>query len=516
MEQRSGADALVFRRGSAGQPSANLSVAIAGLVVTSLAINLVLHLTARTGGETVWMHVGRFLHSVQGADSWKAMEIARSYSRAHPGGLYEQVFFIDGIKYQYPPTALLLFGSLERPALKLISWIATLVTTVLVALILRVAVASAWGERQRTAQATLALETMAVIAALTFYPFIKAYSLGQIQAWLNLLFTVVVLAWMRGARGLAGAAVALMCLIKPTYALLYVWGALRREWRFVTIGLTAIGCGLALSLWRYGLHDHLEYLKVLAFIGRRGEAFYANQSINGALNRLLFNGSNLEWRDHEFAPAHPVVYAGTMAAFALLMVASLRRPTRDAGGTLDLSLATLAATMSSPVAWEHHYGVLLPIYAATAPVLIVRHPFGRWTGVAIGGTYLAAANYFQFTNHAADSWLNPVQSYLLGASLIVWMLLYRALHRQPRSGRASVSGEDRLRPAPGERHRRISLLHPALLHAWRAHGHAGDADAGNRRLFAKQALNVLRRHVPLDDVLADPGGVTGLQVGRHT
>jgi len=224
----------------------------------------------------------------------------------------------------------------------------------------------------------------------------------------------------------------------------------------------------------------------------------------------------VEWRDHDFAPAHPIVYAGTMAAFALLMVASLRRPTRDAGGTLDLSLATLAATMSSPVAWEHHYGVLLPIYAATTPVLIVRHPFGRWTGVAIGGTYLAAANYFQFTNHAADSWLNPVQSYLLGASLIVWMLLYRALHRQPRSGRASVSGEDRLRPALGERHRRISLLHPALLHAWRAHRHAGDADAGNRRLFAKQALNVLRRHVPLDDVLADPGGVTGLQVGRHT
>ena len=119
------------------------------------------------------------------------------------------------------------------------------------------------------------------------------------------------------------------------------------------------------------MHDHVEYLRVLSYIGRRGETFYANQSINGALNRLLFNGSSLEWQYHEFAPPHPLVYAGTLAAFVILVAAALKRPARGAGGVVDLSIAALATTLTAPLAWEHHYGILLPIYAAVTPFVIV-------------------------------------------------------------------------------------------------------------------------------------------------
>jgi hypothetical protein len=42
-----------------------------------------------------------------------------------------------------------------------------------------------------------------------------------------------------------------------------------------------------------------------------------------------------------------------------------------------------------------------------------------------------AANYFQFTNHFAGSWLNPLQSYLLGAALLFWAIVYRAAHASP-------------------------------------------------------------------------------------
>src|SRR6185503_10315806 len=98
----------------------------------------------------------------------------------------------------------------------------------------------------------------------TFYPLIKAYSLGQIQAWLNPLFAAVMLAWTYGARGVAGTALGLMCLVKPTYALLFVWGAVRRELRFVASGAAVIAAGLVLSVWRYGLQEHFEYLRVLS------------------------------------------------------------------------------------------------------------------------------------------------------------------------------------------------------------------------------------------------------------
>jgi alpha-1,2-mannosyltransferase len=419
-----------------------LVVAIAGVLVASLVFNLVLHLSARTGVETVWIHDGRFLRGVQGADSWKAMETARAYTRAHASGLYEQVFFTDAVKFQYPPTALILFGALERPALNAISWFATLMAAGLTALILRRAVATAWGDQPWPPGAAFAVDTLVVLAALTFYPFIKAYSLGQIQTWLDLLFAAVVLAWMMGARGLAGAALGVICLVKPTYGLLYLWAALRRESRFVAFGAVVIGAGLALSLWRYGLHDHVEYVRVLSYIARRGEAFYANQSINGVLNRMLFNGSNLEWYDHEFAPVHPVVYAGTILAFVLFVAASLRRPERGAGTVVDLSIVALATTLTAPVAWEHHYGILLPIYAAVTPFIVAERPCGRWTVAALVGSYLVAANYVQFTNHFADSRLNVIQSYLLGAALVVWALIYRAAHAR----RAEV----RLKPDTGK------------------------------------------------------------------
>jgi hypothetical protein len=417
-------------------------VAIAGMVMASLAINVALHLTARSGVETVWMHDGRFMRSAQGADSWKPMETARAYARSHSTGLYQQVFFVDAVKFQYPPSALLLFGALERPTLNLISWVATLLAAGLTAAILRRAVATAWGDDVLRPGDAFAIDLLVVLAALTFYPLVKAYSLGQIQAWLNPLFATLMLAWMYGARGVAGAALGLMCLVKPTYALLFVWGALRRELRFVASGLVVIAAGLAVSVWRYGLQEHLEYLRVLSYIARRGEAFYANQSFNGALNRWLFNGSNLDWQYHDFAPVHPVVYAGTMAAFVVFGAAALKRPVRGAGTVVDLSIAALATTLTAPLAWDHHYGILLPIYAAVTPFVIAQHPLGAWTALALGTSYLIAANYFQFTNHFAGTWLNPLQSYLLGAALFFWGMIYCAAHARGYEGR---TGRERSR-----------------------------------------------------------------------
>ena len=416
-----------------------IAVAIAGMIVASLVINVALHLTARSGVETVWVHAGQFLRAEQGADSWKPMESARAYARSHPTGLYQQVFFTDAVKFQYPPTALLLFGALERPTLNLISWVATLLAAGLTAAILRRAVRTAWAGDVWPPGGACAVDVLVVLAALTFYPLIKAYSLGQVQAWLNLLFATVMLAWMHGARGVAGAALGLMCLVKPTYALLFLWGALRRELRFVVSGGAVIAAGLALSVWRYGLHDHLEYLRVLSYIGRRGEAFYANQSFNGALNRWLQNGSNLVWRNHEFPPVHPVVYAGTIAAFVVFGIAALRRPVRGAGTVVDLSIAALAPTLTAPLAWEHHYGILLPIYAAVTPFVIAQRPRGGWIAMAMGTSYVIAANYFQYTNHFAGTSLNPLQSYLLGAALLVWGLIYFAAHAPaaPRSRQSS-------------------------------------------------------------------------------
>jgi hypothetical protein len=114
---------------------------------------------------------------------------------------------------------------------------------------------------------------------------------------------------------------------------------------------------------------------------RHGEAFYPNQSMNGLLNRLLFNGSALQFDPSSLAPFHPWVYAGTCLSFIVLVLTALVAPSSvgERGGTVDFCVVALSITLAPSIAWEHHYGVLLPIYAAALPRFLERPVFGRAT-----------------------------------------------------------------------------------------------------------------------------------------
>src|SRR5205814_10504489 len=124
--------------------------------------------------ETALAHVGLFLKGRQGADSWKPIELARNYVDVNRTGVYDELFFREGVKFQYPPTALVLVGRAMRPALNVVSWIATLTTALLTVAIFRMSVARA------LADATLARwplvltrDVMVLVLALTFYPLMK-------------------------------------------------------------------------------------------------------------------------------------------------------------------------------------------------------------------------------------------------------------------------------------------------------------------------------------------------------
>src|SRR6202022_3885062 len=103
--------------------------------------------------------------------------------------------------------------------------------------------------------------------------------------------------------------------------------------------------------------NNLEYSSVLRFIAEHGESYFANQSVNGLLNRLLLNGNNRSWTNDAFPPYQAIVYFGTPITSALIVISSLALP-RNApgkGGGLDFALIAIACTIASPVAWEHHY-----------------------------------------------------------------------------------------------------------------------------------------------------------------
>jgi alpha-1,2-mannosyltransferase len=415
------------------------------LLIAHIAIGTAIWFTS-SGAETVWFHVGRWLLGVQDSDSWKPIEIA--YRTMTDGSVYERVFFEQGVKLQYPLTAVTLFGGISRASLNVISWCAVAVTAVACALLVQAGSGAELSSAPERRLSRTASGCLGAIAALTFYPVVKAYSLGQVQTCVTALGAVMLLSWQRRRPAAAGLATGAMLLIKPTYAPLLFWGMVRREWRFVAAASAVVAVGVAVSLLEFPLTEQLAYLDVLAFIGRRGELFHANQSPNGLLNRLVSQESSLVWNSAAFADPHAAVsIATTMAAIALLGV-SLLFPRTSTARTIDASSIALACTMASPVAWEHHYGVLAPILAATAPVILATAPAGRFTAVVLFAAALVAANLLQFVNRFDGTALNPLQSYLLAAALVIWILLLltarSCAHRRPSSAGSTLRHE---RPA---------------------------------------------------------------------
>ena len=158
-----------------------------------------------------------------------------------------------------------------------------------------------------------------------------------------------------------------------------------------------------------------------------GESFYANQSVNGFLARILHNGNNTEWLEHDFPPFQPLVYWGTVLTSVLMIGFSLFAgwTKTDEKSLLTSYLSTaLVVTMASPIAWEHHYGIMVSIYACVLSLLLGTGPRRRGL-IVVAISYVLASNVFMFTNLAADSNWNFIQSYLLAAAALLVFVLYR-------------------------------------------------------------------------------------------
>jgi hypothetical protein len=389
-------------------------------LLSSLLLNAVL---AGLGEPTGFRELRQFATGVQGVDSWRPMSQAHAYLELDAEApLYEWLFFEQRIKFIYPPTSLLLLdvvprGSL-RTVLNLLSWLLVLATAGF-----SVALLDRGLERSRFAAASPVdrgvRAAVAALLALSFYPLQKAYALGQMQVFVNALFAACVWCWVCGHRRTAGVLVTLMAAVKPQYGLIGLWGLLRREYRFVAAVAVSALCLLAVSLHRFGWESHWDYLSVVSHVSRHGEAYWPNQTLNGLLQRLLGNGVSSHWDPHVYPPYHPVVHLVTWAGGLALLGLALFFPGREPrGDALDLAAFVLAATIGSPIAWEHHNGVLLPTFALLLPAALERPRLLAPLALA----WAVAANYWHpLARLDATAW-NPLQSLLLFAALGVLVL----------------------------------------------------------------------------------------------
>lgn len=312
------------------------------------------------------------LADLSGSDSWGPMRAAFDWLQEdHAGTVYDAVFFEGQTKFQYPLTSLLPYlllepmGGAHAAMLNAVGWLSVAASAVLAALLTDTIVRRRDTSATRTAR--IAAAGLTAVAATAFFPVLRGLALGQVQVWLNALFLLACLFVLRGRWALAGGAIGAICLFKPQLGLFLVWAALRRNWSFAAGFLWVAVPGGLLALAAFGLADNLDYLNVLGFISRHGEAFYANQSVNGLLNRLFADGDSRIWVAERFAPYDARVHYATLATSALLIgfVLLFGRQARTEG-LREFTLAGLAFTIASPVAWEHHYGFLVPVFVVLA------------------------------------------------------------------------------------------------------------------------------------------------------
>jgi len=342
--------------------------------------------------------------------------------------IYQTLFFGEHLKYIYPSSSLLTYVIAEK--LHVLGWklvraivVLSLPATLLVAGEIFLLLSPPPGTERH---GRLYRRLLIAALGLLFYPLVLATSVGQIQAFMTFLWTLAVYLWLKDRRGWAGVCLALVCAFKPMLAVFLIWGLLRREWRFVAAFATAAAAIQAVAIALFGWQNEIDYLAVLNYLSHHGEAMIENQSVNGLLERVLRNGSQV-WSRTAYPPFNQTVYLGTMlsslALFAFGLFFPMVRYGKDQHAmnrTQDFVLFGMIATVASPIVWEHHYAY----FFVGCVYFLALHLKPATTGLYLfAACFLVLANSWRFLDRLAATPFSPLLSLDLFAGLALILLL---------------------------------------------------------------------------------------------
>lgn len=399
----------------------SVKLRLLSLAGAAVAISLLLLAWYGRKPDTATLTIlGNAIVSPAGTDSTLYMQMGESAFRSGHR-IYPQLFFTDHQKFIYPPTSLFLIEGLNalgahglssELAWKIILWLAWAGCVALGVLFYR---------RRRPHATVFELAAIAVLGIL-FLPFAEALYRGQVQILLTFLWESSALLWMRQRKGSSGFVLALTCMFKPQLAIFLLWGALRREWRFTAVFVITCGAIVACSIAHFGMTNHLDYIPVLSYLSRHGEALWANQSMNGLLNRLLRNGDPVSWSYTVYPPYRPAIYILSSCFSTLLVVAGLFLPwfLGWARTIADFLLFGCVAVLMSPIAWEHHYGYF---FFPAVLLLAAADRLPRQAWFVLCACVLAMSNRWPPLDHRQRGPISLAGDYLFFAGILVCCLL---------------------------------------------------------------------------------------------
>jgi alpha-1,2-mannosyltransferase len=192
-----------------------------------------------------------------------------------------------------------------------------------------------------------------VVATLSFYPLWVDVVQGQANLLVLLLVTLGIVGVARG-RPEFGAAIGVAAALKVTPLILVVWLLLDRRFRaaaFVLGGFTILT--LAGALLRF--QDTLAYFGQVLPALASGTAFYANQSLAGALDRTLSSNVYTQpWINLPWVSLLLIVVGAVLISWWWWQT---RPHPAEARGIAFIPLVPLL----SSVTWTHHLVIVLPL-----------------------------------------------------------------------------------------------------------------------------------------------------------
>jgi alpha-1,2-mannosyltransferase len=395
------------------------------IVVTVFGVAALFRLTSIPTPGTIAQQVTMFARVQQGTDSWEPMLKSLDYFRAHPESPIYQAKLYDTLIYSLVsllPLALLerlgITGESMFRLLAWSSWLAVWLVGGISALLASKLLAL------RDAKLSVTSTVALFIACIFFYPLLKGYTLGNAQTFLTLGFTLLIYLWSMGKEKSSGIVVAALAMVKPQYILILLWMAVRKRWGAFWSGILFAAAMFSISIMVFGWRNNLDYLPVLAGLSHKAQAHYANQSMFGTLNRLIFNGENLSYHPYVYTSYVPWIYYATVATSLLLAGLALFYPWgKFRGSTPDIANMGIVSVVASPMAWEHHYGIVFPVF------VWLWFRYGCWEQRPtwlLGVSFFLCSTWLSVTTLLASKPIfNVLQSYIYFGALLLMFLLYR-------------------------------------------------------------------------------------------
>jgi alpha-1,2-mannosyltransferase len=425
----------VSRRSPSKTHDARLLIfVLSTLFVTVVGVALFFRLTTNNTPGTIAQLVKLFAHVQQGTDSWEPMLKSLDYFHAHPESPIYEAKLYDTLIYSLvsllPLAALEKLGITGDRMLRLLAWSSWLAVWFVggISALLASRLLSRKG-----AKLSVASIISIFVACIFFYPLLKGYTLGNAQTFLTLGFTLLIYLWSNGREKSSGVVVAALAMVKPQYVLILLWMAVRRRRGAFWSGTIFAAVMFSISIMVFGWRNNLGYLPVLAGLSHKAQSHYANQSMFGTLNRMVFNGENLDYHPYVYTSYVPWIYYATVASSLFLACLALFYPWgKFRGTTADIANMGIVSVAASPMAWEHHYGIVFPIF------VWLWFSYGCWEQRRpwlLGISFFLCGSWLSVTTFLASKpGLNLLQSYIYFGALLLMFLLYR-LPRAEENGR---------------------------------------------------------------------------------